>query len=254
MRHLQFPPAFIALLLQLAAFILALTGVRLFELKPEPIAFALTCGLIAAVFSCFTPLQRWWLIIQLAFAPALVVALNFNIPPHFFLFAFFVMLLVFWNTFRSQVPLYLSSVKVWQALETFLPQPEPGKSFTFIDMGSGLGGILIHLANVRTDGNYKGVESAPLPCLWSWLRIRWGGFHQCRVHWGDLWDCDLAQVDVAFAYLSPAPMEQLWNKAQAEMRPGTIFISSTFNVPGQSPIETVQVDDLHHSTLLVWRM
>jgi hypothetical protein len=98
------------------------------------------------------------------------------------------------------------------------------------------------------------VESAPLPFLWSWLRIRLGGYRNCNVRWGSLWNHDLAQYDVVFAYLSPVPMERLWRKARAEMRPGTIFISSTFAVPEQTPHGTVQVDDLHHSELLIWRM
>jgi hypothetical protein len=250
----RFSPAMTALILQLAAFALVLFSVRFFALKPAPMAFAFACGLIAACLSYVAKLARWWLIIQLLFAPALVATLAFNIPAHFFLGAFLVMLLVFWNTYRTQVPLYLSSDKVWRALENFLPNAIPDKNFTFIDIGSGLGGVLTHLAGIRPDGIYNGVESAPLPFLWSWLRIRLGGYRQCRVHWGSLWDCDLSQYDVVFAYLSPAPMERLWHKAQTEMRPGTLFISSTFSVPGRKPEESVEVDDLHRSTLLVWRI
>ncbi|TBR21120.1 MAG: class I SAM-dependent methyltransferase, partial [Candidatus Nitrosotenuis sp.] len=190
--------------------------------------------------------------IQLLFAPALVLMLALDIPPEFSLAAFLILLVVYWSTFRTQVPLYLSSNKVWHALESFLPDAKNG--FRFIDLGSGLGGVLTHLARVRPDGHYSGVESAPLPFLWSWLRVKLGGYRQCTVQWGSLWNRDLAQYDVVFAYLSPVPMERLWRKARAEMRPGTIFISSTFAVPEQSPHETVQVDDLHRSTLLVWRM
>jgi hypothetical protein len=64
----------------------------------------------------------------------------------------------------------------------------------------------------------------------------------------------LSLYDVVFAYLSPVPMEKLWHKARAEMRPGTMFISSTFSVLDQTHHETVQVDDLHHSTLFIWHM
>jgi hypothetical protein len=147
--------------------------------------------------------------------------------------------------------LYLSSNKVWHALEELLP---PENDFRFADLGSGLGGVLTHLARVRPDGHYHGVESAPLPLLWSWLRIKLGGHRNCSVRWGSLWDCDLAEYDVVFAYLSPAPMERLWHKACGEMRPGTLFVSSTFSVPGQLPQRTIEVDDLHRSTLQVWKM
>jgi hypothetical protein len=250
----RFPPAITSLLLQFAAFAVVLASVHVFAIKPTTMAFACACGLVACGLSYVAKLDGWWLIIQFLFAPALVATLRLNISPDYFLALFVMLLLVFWNTFRAQVPLYLSSDKVWRALESFLPRPGPGVNFTFMDIGSGLGGVLTHLAGVRPDGNYNGVESAPLPFLWSWLRIRLGGYRQCRVLCGDLWHCDLAQYDVVFAYLSPAPMERLWHKARAEMRSGTVFISSTFAVPGQVPFDRVKIDDLHHAVLLVWRM
>jgi hypothetical protein len=267
LRIPKLPPAIPALLLQFAAFAFAILSVRVAGQQFTPLAFALLCGAYAAAFSHFAGLARWWLAIQFAFAPALVLMLAFDIPSGFFLAAFLILLVVYWSTFRTQVPLYLSSNKVWRALESLLPSPIYGRgvggegepSFRFVDLGSGLGGVLTHLARVRPDGQYVGVESAPLPFLWSWLRIRLGSHRQCKVHWGSIWDnqlgaSDLSQYDVVFAYLSPVPMERLWHKARAEMRPGSVFISSTFAVPEQSPHETVQVNDLHRSTLLLWRM
>lgn len=253
-RLFRLPPAIIALLLQIVAFINTLFLIHLFAIKLPIIVFACCCGLMAAGLSYLARLARWWVVIQCLFVPALVLALTLKIQPIIFLLAFVIMLLVFWNTLNTQVPLYLSSGKVWQALENFLPQTRSGRRFAFVDIGSGLGGVLTHLAQVRPDGTYIGIESAPLPFLWSWLHIRLGGYSHCRVQWGDLWRCDLSHYDVVFAYLSPAPMEQLWQKAKAEMKPGAVFISSTFSVPGELPLETVKVNDLHHSTLLVWRM
>lgn len=244
------------MLLQFAAVALTILGVRSLELQLDPLTFALACGLIAASFSYYTGLARWWLAIQLGFVPALVLMLNVDIPPILFLSAFLIMLAVYWSTFRTQVPLYLSSNKVWRALEDLLPSHSgggvEGEGFRFIDLGSGLGGVLTHLARIRPDGHYTGVESAPLPLFWSWLRTR--AYRNCSVHWGSLWDCNLAEYDVVFAYLSPVPMEQLWHKARAEMRPGSVFISSTFTIPDQVPQMSVHVDDLHQSTLLVWHM
>lgn len=247
----KLPPAVTALLLQLAAFSLSVLSMRLAGQQVSPLAFALMCGTLAAAFSHFAGQARWWLYIQFLFAPALVVMLSLDIPSGFFLTAFLVLLVVYWSTFRTQVPLYLSSDKVWHALEELLPSRQ---GFRFADLGSGLGGVLTHLARIRPDGYYHGVESAPLPLLWSWLRIRLGDHRNCSVRWGSLWDCDLAEYDVVFAYLSPVPMERLWHKACTEMRPGTLFVSSTFSVPGQLPQRTIEVDDLHRSTLQVWKM
>lgn len=248
----KLPPSLTALLLQSAAAALMLLTVNVTGRYDSPLLFALLCGLLAATFSFFAGLAKWWLVIQLMFTPALVLMLAVKLPPTLFLGAFLVLLLVYWSTFRTQVPLYLSSNKVWHALEHLLPNTD--SSFTFIDLGSGLGGVLTHLASVRPDGRYIGVEAAPLPFLWSWLRIGLGSHRNCQVHWGSLWDCDLSRYDVVFAYLSPVPMEKLWHKARAEMRPGTMFISSTFTIIDQAHHETVQVDDLHHSTLFIWHM
>lgn len=250
-RLRRLPPPVFALLLQFASVLLVALLIRLTGLQLAPLVIALLCGALAAVLSHVAGLARWWPFIQFAFAPALVMVLSLDIPPDFFLIAFLVMLVVYWSTFRTQVPLYLSSNKVWQALESRLPAAQP---FTFIDLGSGIGGVLTHLAQTRPLGRYHGVESAPLPFVWSWLRIKSCGHAQCSVHWGSLWDCDLSQYDVVFAYLSPVPMNDLWNKARQEMRPGSQFISNTFAVPDIPPQEKLTVDDLHHSTLYIWRM
>jgi hypothetical protein len=247
----RLPPSVIALLLQFAAFFLIVLALRQLDLHPSPLDAALLCGTLAAVLSRVAGLARWWLFIQFAFAPALVLMLTLNIPPGFFLAAFLILLVVYWSTFRTQVPLYLSSNKVWQALETQLPAERP---FTFIDLGSGIGGVLTHLALTHPRGSYHGVESAPFPFMWSWLRIKYGGHRNCTVRWDSLWNCDLSQYDVVFAYLSPVPMDALWNKAKQEMHPGSLFISNTFNVGGHPPQESITVDDLHHSTLYIWRM
>jgi hypothetical protein len=255
----KFPPSVIALLLQIAALAITVTLIRNTGIEASPLTFALLAGLIAMGFSYFAGLASWWLVIQQGFAPGLILMLTLDIPPWIYLAAFLIMLAVYWSTYQTQVPLYLSSNKVWLALENLLPSRSVtgGESFRFIDLGSGLGGVLTHLATSRPDGHYTGIESAPLPWLMSWLRTR--RFNNCAAHWGSIWDeqmaaSHLAQYDVVFAYLSPVPMERLWHKAHAEMRPGTLFISSTFAVPDQRPDQTLQIDDLHQSTLLVWRM
>jgi len=248
------PPLFIALFIQVIALALVKFIFNTLAIKPSLFEYAVWCGLTASCLSYIARLAWWWLLIQCAFFPALLATLNFNIRPDFFLLLFVVMVLVFWNTLVSRVPLYLSSPKVWHALEAFLPDYHEGASFKFIDIGSGLGGVIVHLAKARPDGSYTGIESAPMPFLWSLIRLRLGRYVQCQVYWGDLWAIDLTPFDVVYAYLSPAPMSRLWQKAKAEMKSGSIFISSTFSVPGETPCQTVTVDDLHQSTLQIWRM
>ncbi|TAJ76392.1 MAG: class I SAM-dependent methyltransferase [Gallionellaceae bacterium] len=255
-KHLRRrPPPVVALLLQVAAIPPALAIALVLHSQHYAVtlvSLAFLCGLIAALLSHLFGLAKWWIPIQLLFLPALAWTLSLDLSPTWFLIAFLILLAVYWSTFRTQVPLYLSSEKVWRALVDLLPPATPGKPITFMDLGSGLGGVLAHLSSARPDGRYFGVEVAPLPFFWGWLRLL--RKHNCEVRWGSLWDCDLSQYDVVFAYLSPVPMEQLWLKAQKEMRPGSTFISSTFDVPDQRPQQTIQIDDMHRSTLLIWHL
>lgn len=250
----KLPPSVTALLLQTFAFMLVLPGMRLTNISAGPLTVALITGLLSVILSQLAGLARWWLPIQLLFAPALVLMLNLNIPPVFFLAAFLVMLVVYWSTFRSQVPLYLSSKKVWQTLEEVLPAAESGIDFKFMDIGSGMGGVLTHLASARPDGRYFGVENAPLPYFLSFLRIKLGNYPNCHVLWESLWECDLAPYDVVFAYLSPVPMEQVWHKVKREMRPGTLFISNSFAVHEHPPQYSITLEDWHRSTLHIWHI
>lgn len=241
-------------MLQSFAFVLSLLVLYFTGFRPAPLAFALLCGTIAAGLSYMAGLARWWLLIQLLFVPALVIMLNVNIYPWVFLAAFLLMLLVYWSTFRSQVPFYLSSKKVWHTLEELLPAVTPGKGFSFMDIGSGTGGVLTHLATVRPDGKYFGIENAPLPFVLSRARIKLGAYANCKVMWGSMWASNLAEYDVVFAYLSPVPMEQLWHKVKAEMRTGSVFISNSFTIPEHPPQYSITLDDMHQSTLHIWHM
>ncbi len=225
------------------AYVLAPRGIVL-----PPMAAALVTGAFAALLSKAAGLDPWWMAIQFIFAPAALVGSSAAVPRWLSLTLFLLMVFVYWSTFRTQVPLYLSSTRVRQALLPLLPQG----AFTFMDVGSGLGGVLTDLADARTDGRYSGIESAPFPWLVSWLRIAISRRSNCHAHFGSLWNTNLSQYDVVFAYLSPVPMAALWEKVQREMRPGSRFISNTFAVASVPPDQVVKVDDLHKSTLYLW--
>jgi hypothetical protein len=109
---------------------------------------------------------------------------------------------------------------------------------------------MARLARLRPDVRLLGVEAAPLN--WLVARLRLGG--RARIQLGSLWDAKLAECDVVYAYLSPAPMARLWEKTRAEMKPGSLLISNTFSVPGVQPVENIELHDLSHARLLIWRL
>jgi SAM-dependent methyltransferase len=177
---------------------------------------------------------------------------TFSIHPAVYGSVFGLLLLVYWSTFRTRVPLYLSNAATWRAIEALLPASDATRPLRFIDLGCGLGGLLSYLAARRPHDRFIGVELAPLPALISALRL--ARYPHCSVHWRSFWKIDLSETDVAFAFLSPVPMSALWQKAVAEMHEGTLFISSSFGVPGQPPDRTVTVADSRQTLLLIWNM
>ena len=201
----------------------------------QPLPFAMCTGALAAVLARWYGLTWWWLIIECGFLPALHLTSLLHLPAWVFLLAFLLMLGLYWSTYRTQVPLYLSGRKVWAAVAALLP----GGPVRVIDIGSGLGGLVLHLAQHSPDASVSGIELAPLPWLISWMRARLRG---SRAHFlrGDYLALDFSRFDVVFAYLSPAAMPALWQNAFLAMQPGALLLSYEFMIDGHPPDLTTQ--------------
>ncbi len=204
-------------------------------------------GLTAWAVTRWLGLPRWWQPINLLFFPLLGLALESAIAPTWALAAFLALVLTSLGSLHTRVPLFLSSHQAIEALARCIPG-QPG--LRFIDLGCGLGGPLAGLARLRPDLVLHGVEAAPLNWLVSRLRLD----GRARIRLGSLWDEDLSRFDIVYAYLSPAPMPRLWEKACREMRPGSLLISNSFGIPGVVPEREIALDDLSGSSLLLWRI
>ncbi|SCZ85838.1 hypothetical protein [Nitrosomonas mobilis] len=213
-------------------------------------AAGLQGGIAAMISFCLPATPYWWRLIHLAFVPTLLVASLLQLPPYWYLIGFIILALIFGRIYRTQVPLFLSSQQTIRALAELLPQKQP---FSMVDLGSGCGGVICKLAKVLPNGRYDGVETAILPCWIGKLRVRL--FHQaCRFRWKNIWQHNLSSYDVVYAYLSPVPMPDLWQKVTQEMRPGSLFISNTFSVPGVTPDYSIALNDFSGSALHVWKI
>ncbi len=208
-------------------------------------------GTGAAALGLWLGLARWWLPLQLLAPPAVWGALQLPIPPWIYLAVFAGLVLVYWNSAGERVPLYLTNRKTWAALEKLLPDKP---DLTFADLGSGLGGVLLFLATQRSEGTFIGLESAPIPYLLSRVRLSLARRTNLRIFMRSLWMVDLARFDVVYCFLSPAPMPPLFDKAKAEMRPGALFISNSFEVPGHPADRVIELDDGRRTRLHVWQM
>jgi SAM-dependent methyltransferase len=245
-------PAVQALAIQLLAALLLYAAMRLSDGAGGPTISlgqaALVQGIGAALLSWWRGLAWWWLAIQLLFPLALLMTLALHLPPVVFLLLFGFLLALYWSTFRTQVPFYPSGPAVWASVLALLPEQANAR---LIDIGSGVGGLVLSLARQRRDGHFTGIELAPLPWLVSRLR---GRSQRSTAHFvrGDYEGLNLADFDVVFAYLSPAAMPALWQKAQREMRPGTLLLSYEFPIPGQ-PADVTVLPLPHGPFLYGWR-
>ncbi len=245
------PSTLVALLIQILALFLVSSSVIVFTLDTLSLfEVSLLHGTTAATISYQQKMPKWWMFIHLAFSPALIATLALSISPIWFLVSFLILILIQGKTFQTQVPLYLSSNKAAEGLTSLLPQE---KRFSLIDVGCGCGGLLSQLSKTQPKGHFFGIEAAPIPYLLSKLRIMWSA-PNCNVQWGDFWKHDLAPYDVVYAYLSPVPMKLLWQKACKEMRPGSLFISNSFIIPGIEPEQTIELNDLTGSRLYLWHV
>jgi hypothetical protein len=215
---------------------------------------------IAALLAWYWRLPPWWRYINLLFLPLLGLALylhsgSASINPDWFLAAFLLLALTSIGAIKTRVPLYLSSPRAADELARRLPA-----GGRLIDLGCGLGGPLARIHKHRPDARLAGIEAAPLNWLITMLRLRASGA-RADIRLGNLWNVNLANYDIVYAYLSPAPMARLWDKALLEMKPGSLFISNTFAVAdidagfdADEIVEIAKPGDLAPARLLIWRM
>lgn len=217
------------------------------EALPWP-ATAFAIGAAALLLASLTRQSWWWRLIHALFAPLAAGVAALAIDPGWFLLAFILLLLVYRGAIGGQIPLYLSNQETAAALAELIP---PNQELRVVDLGAGIGSMVRALAGKRPELRVVGIENAPATWLIGYLRTR--GRSNCEWRWGDLWRTDLAPYDVVYAFLSPAPMPELWAKAGREMRPGSLLVSNSFAIPGLTAEAIIDVNDERRTRLYCYR-
>jgi hypothetical protein len=242
----RLPPILRALLAQALAFAVLVALVRL-GLRLPAWMWVLVQAVLAVFLSRWLVLGPRWVFMQAAL-PFLVRALwGAPIPAWIYLVLFLALALVFGGGLLTRVPLYHASADAWARLEDLLPEQ---LGLRFVDLGCGFGGPVAYLAKARPDGIFVGVEASPFTWLVAWLRCL--PMANAHIRLRSLWRTDLAAFDVVYAFLSPVPMAALWAKVRRELKPGSRFISHSFEVPLETPHRVIPVQGREGARLLVW--
>lgn len=252
-------PALLAVIAQCSALLIVIVSTKLIfsvghayfynDLSFSILLLVIMQALLASVFSYWLGMASWWRLIHFSFPLVIWLMSQWQVPSEIYLTGFVFSLGLFWTTFRSQVPFFPSRPIVWQQLAKLIPQDS---AIRLIDIGSGLGDVAMHIAKIRADSLIEGVEVAPLPWLISYVR---GKLRRSTAVFkmGDYRALDFANYDVVFAYLSPAAMPALWQKASQEMKTGSLLISLEFEVPGIAP--SLRIASAKNSPMIyVWKL
>ena len=239
--------------LQFAAFFTTLSiAWPYFAFRDLPLSWfetSLVIGALALLVSVVTSQPWWWRLIHACFAPLIYAVSLLAIDPGWFLLALILLLLFFRGAVFGQVPLFLSNRDVVQAVAEITAGNHP---IRFIDLGAGIGSIVRPLCARFPESSFTGVENSPAVWLLGFFRVR--STPNCTWRWSSLWNEDLGRYDVVYAFLSPAPMRALWEKAAKEMRPGSLFISNSFPVPGIEACAIVEAGDKRNTRLYCYRL
>jgi hypothetical protein len=248
----NFPKIVLALAIQgLALGILAISVLVVSYIIPPPYPLWLLVmiqGVLAAFLSCRVGLPCWWRLIQFSIPVGLYWGVTLHFSPLLALGVFVVMLLVFWNTSKERVPLYLTNATTREALKKLVKHR---RHVRFLDLGSGLGGNVVYMSQLPNVSESHGVETAPLPFLLSRVLTLFRGG---RIFAMNLWQSELSYYDVVYAFLSPEPMSKLWEKVKDEMEPGSIFVSNSFAVEGVEPSEVWTLNDSRQTKLYLYKI
>lgn len=248
------PPLFVALTSHITASVVVFPAAAFladsFRLFVPLILVLAVEGALAAMLGAMFGLARWWAVFNFLLPPLLVALHSLGLPSWTYFIVFALLVALYWNAPRDRVPLYLTNRSTVAALAGLL---QGRRRFSFADLGCGLGGPLIGLARRFPEAQFVGVESAPIPFALARIRVFLASAPNVRIKFTSLWDEDLSAFDAVYVFLSPQPMPDLYEKAAAELRAGTLLISNSFGVPFHPADEEIEVDDRRRTRLFLWR-
>jgi len=240
------PLAFLAKTALCQAIALAL-AVLSWQMLPQIGATLLISAIAAGSAAAFLQLSTPWILVNALLPFGAASSLAVSIPHELFLILSLVLVATYLPAFWTRVPYYPTQRAAYSVLLAQLPNDRP---FTCVDVGCGFGDLLTVLAAQRPNGRFVGIEIGPPPFLVAKLKSLTRP--NLSIRFQSMWSFELSGFDYVYCFLSPAPMERLWAKAQREMKSGALFISNSFPAPAEA-LEVIPLKDARSSELFVYK-
>ena len=151
-------------------------------------------------------------------------------------------LLFIWEIFshmKTKVPFIPVSGKVVARIVEELKLKDGEKIY---DLGCGDGRVLFACKKSNNKVSCVGVEKAPIPLLWAWLRNFFSKkSDKIKVLNEDFFAVDLREANKIFLYLFPEMMDKLFPKLEKELRKGVLAVSCDFQFFQKKPREIIDL-------------
>jgi hypothetical protein len=226
------------------------TAVATWEVS-QRLALALIAATVSAIaVSSFLQLPRSWKAVNALLPLSAALSLAATVPGWVFAVPLLGLFATYAPAFWTRVPYYPTSKAAYPLILAEIPPEVP---FTFVDIGCGLGDLLVFLQKHRPLGLYYGVEIGLVPYIVSKVKARTQGNGRVSIRFQDLKNLSLGEFDYVYAFLSPAAMSEVWHKACREMKHGSTFITNAFEVSAPATYK-VDIKDARRSTLFVHKI
>jgi len=214
-------------------------------------AIALFLATVASyLIALFLKLSTPWKVMNCVLPSSIACSLAVPLPSWVFCAPFLALLAIYAPALWTRVTYYPTSRAAYPLILAELPADSP---FTLIDIGCGMGDLLLFLERHRPTGHFVGIEIGVVPFLVSKVKALLYGHGRISVKFQSVYKTPLDDFDFVYAFLSPAAMTQVWSKAYREMKPGSTFITNSFEVP-EKPSYQVNIKDHRKGVLFMHRM
>jgi hypothetical protein len=168
-----------------------------------------------------------------------------------FIIVFCIFISIIYWTLKNGISPMPTSPKVKQALLGNLPVIASG---TIFELGSGWGTLAFPLANQYPSCKIMAYENSPIPFLFSKIRHFICKKNNLEFENKNFFHADLQDAKMIICFLYPGAMNKLQTKLKQELCSGTWIISHTFALPGWLPEKVIEVQDLYHTKIYLYKV